>query len=209
MKSVSASEVAGLEVPAPGEGMARAHDGDELVVEERVDGDAAVPNGIAHDPDVEIAREQRGNGAAGGLENDADLDSRVRGLELPQRLRQPVVAGVALGREPQQARRLGRARRHVAGRRAHLFAGAPRGFDPALAGGRRRHALVPPLEERDAERPFGVGQLMRQGGLRQVEAPGGRGERAFLGDREQELEVAKLEAPRRPVHTMNISHEYS
>ncbi len=53
-----------------------------------------------------------------------------------------------------------------------------------------------PLEERDAERPFGVGQLMRQGGLREVEPPGGGGERAFLGDREQELEVAELEAAR-------------
>ena len=57
-----AGEVAGLEIPAAREGMARAHDRHELVVEERVDGDAAVPNGIAHDSDVEIAREQRRNG---------------------------------------------------------------------------------------------------------------------------------------------------
>ena len=104
-------EIAGFDIATLRQGMTRAHDRDELVFEKRVHRDPPAANRIADDPDVEIAREKRRDRPARRLEDDPDLHSRVRRLELPQRLRQPVVAGVALGREPQEPRRLRRSAR--------------------------------------------------------------------------------------------------
>ena len=76
-----AREVGGLDVGPLRQGMARAHHGHELVVEERVDVDPAAPDGIADDRDVEVAGEKRGDRAARGFEHDAHVDAGVGRLE--------------------------------------------------------------------------------------------------------------------------------
>ena len=130
----------------------------------------------------------------------------MRRLELPQRLRQPVVAGVTLGREPQEP--AGSAARAATSRAAAPISSEARRAasiqrSPAGVGVIR---LCPRWKSETAERPLGVGELVGERGLREVEAPGRGSQRALLGHRQQELEVPQLEAPRGPVHTMNISH---
>jgi heme-degrading monooxygenase HmoA len=65
---------------------------------------------------------------------------------------------------------------------------------------------VASLKQRNREGPLGVGKLVGESGLGEVESSRRRGQRALVGHREEESEVANLEASRKPVHVMSITN---
>ena len=80
---------------------------------------------------------------------------------------------------------------HARGKAAHLFAGVGELADRldaalvvALPGRRRLHAGRGALEQLDAERALGRGDMLGNAGLRGVFARRGAGERAFLAHRD-------------------------
>ena len=86
-----------------GERVVVRHDDENLVAEQRACGEAPIADRRGHDRDIELARQQRGERAPGGLHFDAHFDARTLLAEVLQHVRQPVVARVALGGHAQKA----------------------------------------------------------------------------------------------------------
>ena len=83
--------------------------------------------------------------------------------------RQPVIAGVALGADPEHAGRDRRQPPHVCFGRGDVVEDAPGGRQDALAGGGHHHALADAEEQRRPEPILDGAQLVADRGLRQVQ----------------------------------------
>ena len=127
------------------------------------------------------------------LDVDPDLDARKRAAESHQQRRQPVIAGVALGGEPQHAGVLLPHPPDVVLGLRQALEDVLRGRQQPLAGRRQHEALADPQEQRRAEARLDAAQLMAERGLRQVQPVAGAREAPGLGDRGHQLQMADFE----------------
>ena len=88
----------------------------------------------------------------------------------------------------------------MTGQPPHVFLGpfeiaehTPRAFEHAAAGGGEHHAPAEPHEQRRAEPPFDVAQLVAEGRLRQMQAGGRAGHGAGVGDPGDQLQMPDFE----------------
>ena len=173
--------------------MVRPHDDAELVREQRPILQPLVALRAVDDREIDPSVEQRRNRRAGHLRHDLHLDPGELLPKALERPREPVIAGVALGAEPQH-------RLASAGQAAERLLGGEEGGE-SLAGGLEQaqpgdgghHALAHPQEELGAEPALEVEELVTQGGLGEVELSAGPGETAVLGDGGNQAQVADFE----------------
>src|SRR4029453_4706118 len=146
------------------------------------------------DREVERAVQQRANRIRRRLRDDADVDAGPFLSKCGDDARQPVVAGVALGREPHDASsaasRLGL---QVALEGLDLVQDTARGREDSFACRRQDHAATCTNEEGGTDAAFELAQLVAESGLRKVKSPSRAGLTARLGNRGDESEVPEIE----------------
>ena len=146
-----------------------------------------------HDAEVDAGVQQRGDRVPGRIGDDLHVDVRVSSAKGRQHRREPVVAGVALGAEPDHGRAAGRLAPERLLRLDQLGYDPSGGLEQPLAGRGRHHPLAQAVEQREAEPALQLQQLVAQGRLGEVQVPGRLGERAMLRDGQDQLQVPNLE----------------
>ena len=114
-------------------------------------------------------------------------------MEFVQQRRQPVIAGVALGAEPQHALHARRHPAQVVFGAAEIVEHPPRGGQHPFTRGRRQHAPAQTHEELQPGTRFEIEQLVTESRLRQVEPLGGTRDGTGLGDRVDQRQVFDFE----------------
>ena len=120
-------------------------------------------------------------------------------LEARQHRAEPVVAGVALRADADDAAAIAGEPPDVVFGALDLAEHAPRRLEHATAGGGEHHPAPEPHEQRRAQPRLNVAQLMAQRRLRQVQPRRRRGHAAGIGDPGDEPQVANLQIHRRIV----------
>jgi hypothetical protein len=140
-----------LDVGTSRERMRRRHDGDEFIVEERFAHQALVVDLARDDGEVDLPLEQCLERAVGGIDHDLNVDAGKLTVKLLQQWRQPVIAGVALCAQAQDALAVLRHQLEVLLGPPDFVEHSPRSAEHALARGREDHLLAEAEKQLQAE----------------------------------------------------------
>ena len=165
--------------------MSGRHDEQQLVLEERPALEPDRLRHVSHDCEVDLPRRQRGERVVRRLRDDADVDPRMPRVEPREEGRQPFVAGVALGGDPQPAAATGDVLAHVLGERVQLAEDRSGAIDQQPPRLGEHQPALESQEERHAERGLDLAQLVAERRLAQMKPVRGAGEAALVDDREQ------------------------
>ena len=158
--------------------------------------DFAVAHRVAGDGQVEFAVEERFEGMRSGFDDQLDVHGGIFFLEDFQARREPVVHGVALRAQADEAALGGSAALDFFFGAVEFVEDAAGGAQQAFAGGGEHHFAAAALEQRAAEQLFGVAELMAERGLCEMQARGGAGDARFLGDGGDDFQVAHFQTHR-------------
>ena len=157
--------------------MDRRHDGNELVVEQRVHQQTAVLNDVIGDADIDHPVQEELVDLAAGAGDDLHVGPGTGRAQASQHVREPVVLRVAARRHAQAARLSARqASNRVLGAFEPVaeISSAERS-EPLARARAEHHAFADAEKDLRAEMRFDVAQLMTERRLREVQlAPGAR-----------------------------------
>jgi hypothetical protein len=173
--------------------MAGRDDRDLLVAEQGDDVEAVAGRQRMGDRQVELAATQGASGVVGGLGDDPHLDAGPADAEALEDRRQPVVAGVALGGDPQHAAAAGAEPLEVVRRLVEDGEDAIRRGEEPPARLRRRRTTAAALEEPGAEAVLELAQALAHRRLAEPQTPGGAADAAALGDGADQAQMADLD----------------
>ena len=173
--------------------MARAGDGDELILAEQLGLDVSGLHGQRHEGHVQLARENPLHKLLARPRSDRDLGVLVPLAQHLQNVGQGLGTHHPRSAPDPQAAALGPGQlRQFCQRGVVLAQDEVRAFKQVLARLREDDAARHTQEERDADLLLQLLDLHAQRGLRVVYALGGGGERVRLGDRQEGLQLSNL-----------------
>ena len=157
-------------------------DGHQLVVEQTLADDLRAGRHLGGDGEIERFLDERLDRTARGLGHDLQLDLREVACHRREHARQPVVAGIALRRDAQDALLPVPDRRDVVLGAAQLVEHDAGGAKQPLALGGGLHAARAALEQLHPKTVLEIPQRVAHRRLREVKALGGAAHAAFPHD---------------------------
>ena len=169
--------------------------GDEhdLVLEHLPRDQAPVGHRRADDGEIDLAGQEHRDRRARRLDVDPHLDARKLAAVSHQQRRQPVIAGVALGGDPQHAGVLLPHPADVLLGLRQALEDVLRGHQQPLAGGREHQTLADAQEERRAQPRFDAAELVAERRLGQVQPVAGARQAAHVRDGGDQLQMPDFE----------------
>src|SRR5581483_7203897 len=147
-------------------GMTRGSDSGELARDELDAPPRLALERPRDDREIDLVLRERVVRAPRRLEHDIDRDARMRGFELREHARQPVVGRVAARRDPKWRPRVAFEVEDLLFERGERAEKSIRGSDHAKTGWRRHHLLSDPIEEPRSESALEIQKLMAHRRLR-------------------------------------------
>ena len=165
----------------------------EAVDAERKDFQAGHVLGAGDDADVRLPIGDGRDDLVAEALLEIDVDLRVRGEELAERLGQEFGERIGVRHQPDVAFQAVGVLAQLAAHALGLLQQQARVMNERAAGRRRLHALPIAIQQRSAELDLHVADPRARGGHGQVHALGAGGDAAGFHDVQEELEVGQVE----------------
>ena len=188
---------------APGEGMTVTGEEQEILGEQRFDGELGRVDGQVHDGGVVLRREHRRDEHRGAALGDDDAELRVAHRHLGEEAGEQPARRRAEHAETDVADDVAVALGHLGGDVVDLAQDAPRPLDDA--GSVVGQSAVGAVDEHRVELLLEAGHVARHVGLHREQRPGGGRERAVVGDRHEGGELAHVHGRTLASHSAGIS----